>query len=155
MPRASQRMVGRMSKLVTHLVAALLTLALTLPALAQDAPAPRAEPAPALSYDPRPLTGVAGVFVGIGGLVFSAIALAGIGLCYADPFGLNADVGVCIAGQGVLAAGGLTVGIVGLSIGLPRYARYKAWRARQRSLLDGFNVASSSRGAALTYRLEF
>lgn len=120
-----------------------------------SAPTDGAYPAPAPSDEPRPPSGIAGIIVGFGGLAVGVGSLGGIGLCYADPFGVGGDPVPCAIGQSVVAVGAFVVAIIGLSKGFSRRAHYKAWRARQRAFLDGLDVASNPGGAGLQYRLSF
>jgi len=105
-------------------------------------------------YELHPPTGIAGIIVGFGGFAVGAAALVLPPICLSDPYHDEAG-NPCAVAYGVVAVGGFLVAAIGLSLGFSRRVRYKAWRARQHSLLDGLDVASNPDGAGLQYRLRF
>lgn len=125
-------------------------------AQAQSAAVPK-EPS-GYSVDAKPPSGLGGLAVGIAGIAGGAFALAIIPVCYAS-FYPSQGGAACAIGQGVVGALGITAGIIGLSIGLPRRARYKAWRARQQADLHGqlerLSLAAAPGGGLLRYGFSF
>ena len=108
--------------------------------------------------DPRPRSGLGGVIVGISGFAGGALALAIIPVCFAPSYPSSGSEG-CAIGQGILGALGITAGIIGLSIGLPRRAEYREWRARQQGARgarpSGLSLAAAPGGGLLRYGLAF
>jgi hypothetical protein len=122
-------------------------------AQASQPPAYYASPPP---MDPKPRGGVGGVVVGAAGFGLAVLNLATLPICYASFYPSEAE-GACVVLSGVFAGLGVTAGITGLAIGIPRRKRYKAWKARQRaSLLEGLRLTPTAQGGAgLTWGTRF
>jgi hypothetical protein len=73
---------------------------------------------------------VGGIVVGAVGLGQGTLALATIPICFAS-FYPNEAQPFCVGSSVLFGVGGYAVGAVGLSLGLKRRARYKAWRKRE------------------------
>jgi hypothetical protein len=103
----------------------------------------------------RPPSGIGGVVVGWAGLGFGVFNLATLPLCFMEFYPRKAKT-LCMVSSGVLSAGGFIASAIGLSIGYPRRAEYRRWRAgRVAAQLDRLRVAPSREGALFSYALHF
>jgi hypothetical protein len=128
---------------------ALVFLALAGPARAQS----RIEygyPPPQL--EPTPPSGIGALVVGAAGFATAGSNLVTIPVCYANFYPYDARP--CTIASLVIVGVALSVAVPSLVVGLHRRARYKAWRARQRTRGE-LSPWGASRAAGLHYALHF
>lgn len=141
-------------RLLALLVLLLVALSVPTRSFAQFTDGSVGFPPPELER--KPPSGVGAMAVGAGALGFAGLNLVTLPICHVDLYPSEAER-ACVISSLVLAAGGVAIGVPSLVLGLVRYKRYQAWRARKLGLSsrEGFDFAARLGGASLHYVARF